>query len=64
MWCGDRDSSRFSVTDGTDTYVVNLQDRTCACRKWDLSGIPCAHAVACIYYNEANPDDYVAHWYR
>ena len=64
IWCGDRDSSMFSVTDGTDTYVVNLQDRTCACRIWDLSGIPCAHAVAGIYYNQANPDDYVAHWYR
>ncbi|XP_039687921.1 uncharacterized protein [Medicago truncatula] len=49
IWCGDRESSMFSVTDGTDTYAVNLKDKTCACRKWDLSGIPCPHAIAGIY---------------
>jgi hypothetical protein len=63
-WCGDRDYSLFSVTDGIDTYVVNLIERTCACRKWDLTGIPCCHVIAAIYYNQANPEDYVAHWYR
>ncbi|RHN42107.1 putative transcription factor interactor and regulator CCHC(Zn) family [Medicago truncatula] len=62
IWCGDRESSMFSMTDGTNTYVVNLKDKTCACRKWDLSGIPCPHAIAEIYYNQANVDDYVAHW--
>jgi hypothetical protein len=64
IWHGDSQYSQFSITDETDTYAVNLIDRTCACRKWDLSGIPCAHAISAIFYNQANPDDYVAHWYR
>jgi len=64
IWHGDSEYSQFSITDGTDTYAVNLIARSCACRKWDLSGIPCAHAITVIFYNQANPDDYVAHWYR
>jgi hypothetical protein len=29
-------------------FVVNLQERTCTCRKWQVSGIPCKHALAFI----------------
>ncbi|GJW42155.1 RNA-directed DNA polymerase, eukaryota [Tanacetum coccineum] len=29
--------------------VVNLANRSCTCRKWEVSGIPCKHAVACIF---------------
>ncbi|GKD41860.1 mutator type transposase, partial [Tanacetum coccineum] len=31
-----------------DQFVVNLSERVCSCRKWELSGIPCTHAVASI----------------
>jgi hypothetical protein len=29
-------------------FVVNLQERTCDCREWQVSGIPCKHALAFI----------------
>ena len=29
-------------------FVVNVQDMTCSCRKWQVSGIPCKHALAFI----------------
>ncbi|GJR75192.1 RNA-directed DNA polymerase, eukaryota, partial [Tanacetum coccineum] len=29
--------------------VVNLANRSCTCRKWEVFGIPCKHAVACIF---------------
>nr|GEW66397.1 hypothetical protein [Tanacetum cinerariifolium] len=29
--------------------VVNLQQRVCSRRKWEVSGIPCKHVVACIH---------------
>ena len=29
--------------------VVNLNARKCSCRKWEVSGIPCRHVVACIH---------------
>jgi len=62
-WCGDWEYSNFVVSDGSDTYVINLKEITCACRRWDLSGIPCPHSIAAMYYNNQNPDDYAAHWY-
>lgn len=45
-------------------YVVNLRSNTCTCRLWELSGIPCSHAVAAIYFINDNPDNYVADWYK
>jgi hypothetical protein len=29
-------------------FVVNLQARTCSCRQWQVSGLPCKHALAFI----------------
>ena len=29
-------------------FIVNLQERTCSCRQWQVSGIPCKHALAFI----------------
>ncbi|XP_076911072.1 uncharacterized protein LOC143568926 [Bidens hawaiensis] len=29
--------------------VVNVEDRTCTCRRWDLTGMPCKHAVVALY---------------
>ncbi|XP_021719090.1 uncharacterized protein LOC110686810 [Chenopodium quinoa] len=29
-------------------YIVNLSDRTCSCNAWQVSGIPCQHAVVAI----------------
>jgi len=29
-------------------FVVNLQERTCSCRKWQVSGVPCKHAISFI----------------
>ena len=35
---------------GASTYrfVVNLKERTCSCRAWDVSRLPCKHAIAYI----------------
>lgn len=35
-------------TEGGHELVVDLSKKTCTCRKWDLTGIPCYHACACI----------------
>ncbi|XP_022889642.1 uncharacterized protein LOC111405125 [Olea europaea var. sylvestris] len=45
-------------------YVVDLPNRTCACRRWDLTGIPCAHAVAAIVDRYDEPWKYVHECYR
>ncbi|KAK9047963.1 hypothetical protein SSX86_033075 [Deinandra increscens subsp. villosa] len=46
-WNGE-DHYQVSGQQGNQ-YVVNMRTRTCACRKWEITGIPCRHAVAVIW---------------
>ncbi|XP_012852538.1 PREDICTED: uncharacterized protein LOC105972143 [Erythranthe guttata] len=47
-----------------EKYTVHLGEKTCSCRKWDLSGIPCKHAIAGMFYMHYKPEDYVVDWYK
>ncbi|KAL2930413.1 Transposase for insertion sequence element ISRM5 [Bienertia sinuspersici] len=49
----------FEVGYYLDTLTVDLDARKCTCRKWDLNGIPCCHAIACIFFCHGNAEDYV-----
>ncbi|KAL0319874.1 UNVERIFIED_CONTAM: hypothetical protein Sradi_5248900 [Sesamum radiatum] len=44
-------------------FCVNLEKMTCTCRKWDISGIPCKHAVSAIFNQNEMPEDYVHDYY-
>nr|KAJ0224598.1 hypothetical protein LSAT_V11C100029920 [Lactuca sativa] len=37
-----------------DQHVVDVRKQTCSCRKWELIGIPCRHAIATL--NEMSKD--------
>ncbi|XP_058752673.1 uncharacterized protein LOC131625861 [Vicia villosa] len=63
-WHSDDDFAIFGVSNGIDAYVVNLLQKKCSCRKWELTGITCCHAIACIWYNKKAPEDYVSSYYR
>ncbi|KAL0404539.1 UNVERIFIED_CONTAM: hypothetical protein Sradi_2094700 [Sesamum radiatum] len=45
----------ISCYDGA-RYVVNLQNKTCTCRKWDLIGIPCRYGMST---QNMDPEDFV-----
>ncbi|GJZ36916.1 mutator type transposase [Tanacetum coccineum] len=53
-----------------DQCVVNLNQKTCSCRKWEISGIPCKHAIAAIHDMADNgmdvgtPEDWVHESYK
>nr|KAJ0190736.1 hypothetical protein LSAT_V11C800440920 [Lactuca sativa] len=32
-----------------DQYVVDMTNMSCTCRRWELNGIPCRHAIATIH---------------
>ncbi|XP_042064338.1 uncharacterized protein LOC121808063 [Salvia splendens] len=38
----------YQVSGPSGQYVVNMLDFTCSCRLWQLTGIPCTHAIATI----------------
>ncbi|WOH04134.1 hypothetical protein DCAR_0623542 [Daucus carota subsp. sativus] len=53
-WSG---GPKFLVTSTSGGYemVVDTFNKTCACNKWQLSGIPCFHAVACYHSRNIDP---------
>jgi len=59
-WNFDDEYAIFSVTNGTGTYIVNLAQKICDCRKWGLTGIPCCHVIACMWYHKKEPEDFVS----
>lgn len=40
--------SKWECSYKESTFVVDLGNKTCGCRKWDVSGILCIHALAAI----------------
>ena len=58
LWNGE---DGFEVQEREDRkYIVNLQKRECTCRYWQLSGLPCCHAISSIYKSSEKLDDYIA----
>ncbi|XP_071699927.1 uncharacterized protein [Rutidosis leptorrhynchoides] len=62
---------RFQVMDAyLDKQAVDLRTKTCTCRRWELTGMPCKHAVACIWDMSLNsvevgdPEDWVNPVYK
>lgn len=55
----------WEVSSGVDrTYAVSLPNRTCGCKRWDMSGIPCSHAISAIYKAYQHPEDYVSDFFK
>lgn len=54
----------FEVKSGLDAFIVDIDDRSCTCRMWQLSGLPCAHAMAAILYVNKIPETYVPDCFR
>ena len=48
-----------TMTDGGHEIVVDLESKTYACRKYELTGLPCYHACACIKWKNLNIVDYI-----
>ncbi|CAH9077220.1 unnamed protein product [Cuscuta epithymum] len=54
----------YEVSCGSETYLVDLDNRSCLCEQWDVSGIPCKHAI-CAIRDRVHPiEDYVSLWYK
>ncbi|GKU89134.1 hypothetical protein SLEP1_g3316 [Rubroshorea leprosula] len=56
--------NEFEVNDGGDQHVVKFDEKTCTCRYWQLSGVPCPHALACIRYKRWRVKHYISDFYK
>ncbi|XP_074298337.1 uncharacterized protein LOC141629194 [Silene latifolia] len=53
------DTFKFEVEYNLERFVVDLQKKSCDCRKWDVTGVPCVHAFAAILKKRQEPKDFV-----
>lgn len=60
-WSG---GNQYQVACGDGQFVVNINEKTCTCRRWQLTGIPCVHAISSIYYNHDRPENHINECYR
>ncbi|XP_020969959.1 uncharacterized protein LOC110268300 [Arachis ipaensis] len=49
VWNGDNDKAIYEVQKNSHKVGVNLKEHTCTCNVWQLTGLPCKHAVAVIF---------------
>ncbi|XP_044373549.1 uncharacterized protein [Triticum aestivum] len=49
----------FQVNDRGADFEVDIRLRTCSCKRWDLTGIPCCHGVAACRHDQIPPEEMV-----
>ncbi|KAL2253102.1 UNVERIFIED_CONTAM: hypothetical protein Sindi_0104900 [Sesamum indicum] len=54
---------QISCYDGSQ-FSMDLERRTCTCRLWQLSGIPCKHACSAIFNQNLQPEEMVHSYYN
>ncbi|KAF8394175.1 hypothetical protein HHK36_020382 [Tetracentron sinense] len=53
----------YEVMEGVTRFVVNLHAKSCVCRVWEIFGLPCKHAAACIVRKRPNLEEYRDEYY-
>ncbi|CAN1768756.1 hypothetical protein LINPERHAP1_LOCUS10798 [Linum perenne] len=57
-------AGQYEVREGLRSWVVDLRLSHCACGLWQLSGLPCEHALACIAHNKEAVESYYDPCYK
>nr|XP_027083681.1 uncharacterized protein LOC113705983 [Coffea arabica] len=57
-----REESIVAMMD--EKHAVNIEEKTCSCRKWDLTGIPCYHAISALWIAMKDPMEHIDDCYR
>uniref|UniRef100_A0A1D1XVQ6 Transposase for insertion sequence element IS1081 n=1 Tax=Anthurium amnicola TaxID=1678845 RepID=A0A1D1XVQ6_9ARAE len=48
----------FEIVSSERTNIVDIQTRCCSCRRWQIYGVPCAHAAAALLSSGENVHHY------
>jgi len=44
-------------------HIVDINARTCDCKRWQLIGVPCCHAISCLRSERIQPESVLANCY-
>ncbi|XP_021757220.1 uncharacterized protein LOC110722252 [Chenopodium quinoa] len=56
-------AGEYEVLDGKSVFPVNLNDNTCTCNVWQLSGFPCKNGMRAIIHAHEDPKKFVSERY-
>ncbi|KAE8735657.1 hypothetical protein F3Y22_tig00000340pilonHSYRG01097 [Hibiscus syriacus] len=63
-WPTHAGGQKYPVSAGpSNQHAIDLENHSCSCRKWDLTGIPCIHDVSVTVLNNQRPEAYVHNSY-
>ncbi|XP_015064661.1 uncharacterized protein LOC107009853 [Solanum pennellii] len=51
----DNGDNGYEVTASANRHIVNLREKKCTCRTWDLTEIPCPHAIKAMEHKKMIP---------
>ncbi|XP_072054926.1 uncharacterized protein [Arachis hypogaea] len=57
-------ASKYEVMCGLDKFVVDLSAGGCSCRRRQMSGLPCPHAISCITFKGLEFESFVDDHYK
>ncbi|RYR68012.1 hypothetical protein Ahy_A03g014490 [Arachis hypogaea] len=57
-------ASKYEVMCGLDKFVVDLAASECSYRRWQMSGLPCPHAISCITFKGLDLESFVDDHYK
>ncbi|WOG83455.1 hypothetical protein DCAR_0102630 [Daucus carota subsp. sativus] len=53
----------YEIHEGTSQFPLSLNSKICSCGAWQLSGIPCRHAIRAMLHAKIDPHKVVSTWY-
>ena len=59
-WSGDK----YQVIGPDGQFVIDKKEWHRLCRRWQLSGTLCTHAILILYYSKEKPENYIDAYYR
>ena len=54
----------YESTSSGCAHRVSLENKTCSCRRWEITGIPCEHAYGVMLKKGLEAQEFVVHWFR
>ncbi|XP_062103201.1 uncharacterized protein LOC133814221 [Humulus lupulus] len=54
----------FTVHDEETEYIVNMENKTCNCQRFQCDDMPCSYAMAVIIHKNLNCYKYVSYYYK
>ncbi|KAK8656530.1 hypothetical protein V6N13_098477 [Hibiscus sabdariffa] len=54
----------YEIVSNMETFVVDLKGKNCTCKYYDLTGIPCKHAIYVILFKKDIVEEYINGFYK